>query len=228
MKEFINKVTCGDCLKLLKKIPDQSIDLIITDPPYGINYLSNYYKEGNPFNKIEGDQKLDLSYAKELFRVLKDDCACFVFIRYDKRNEFIKAFKDFKLKNELIWVKNNWTAGDLTGNFGNQYETILFLVKGDFKLKSKRYSNILKFDRVSPDKLQHPTEKPVKLIEKLIKCASNTNDLILDPFLGSGTTAVACKILERDFIGFEISQEYCKVANKRLNNVPEKLRKWFS
>jgi len=73
----------------------------------------------------------------------------------------------------------------------------------------------------------HPTEKPHILIEKLIEYFSKEGDVVLDPFIGSGTTAVACKKLNRNFIGFEISEEYCDIANKRLANVPERLDKWF-
>jgi len=205
----LNKIHCGDCLELMKEMPDNSVDCIITDPPYGINYLSNYYKDKNPHKPIENDDTLFLPFD-ELWRILKPTGCMFVFFSHK-----VPLIND-KIKNVLIWVKNNWTAGDLYGDFGNQYECIAFIPKKEFKLKSKRYSNIWNFDRVPPHKLLHPTQKPIKLLQRIIKASSNQGDLILDPFMGSGTTAVACKQTDRRFIGIEISQEYVDIANKRL------------
>jgi len=199
-----------DCLEGLKRMSDNSVDCIITDPPYGINYLSNHYKNGNPHKPIENDDKLFIP-IDELWRVLKPNGAIFVFFSHKV------PLIDKRVKNTIIWVKNNWTAGDLYSDFGNQYECIAFMPKEQFKLKSKRYSNIWKFDRVSPDKLKHPTQKPTSIIRRMIESSTNENDLILDPFMGSGTTAIACKELNRKYIGFEISPEYCEIANKRLN-----------
>ena len=123
---------------------------------------------------------------------------------------------DNRVQNVIIWLKNNWTAGDLYSDFGNQYECIAFMPKDQFELKSKRYPNVWKFDRVNADKLQHPTQKPLSLIRRLIECATDKSEMILDPFMGSGTTAVACKELDRQFIGFEINSDYVNIANKRL------------
>ncbi len=219
INEWCNKVIQGDCLELMKKLPDNSIDLIITDPPYGINYLSNYYKNGNPHKAIKNDDVFFFPF-EELWRVLKPTGAMFVFYSYKV------PFIDDRIKNHIIWIKNNWTAGDLFGDFGNQYESIAFIPKKEFKIMGgRRFSNVWKFDRVSPDKLVHPTEKPVDLIRRIIKVGSNKNMLILDPFLGSGTTAVACKQSGRDFIGMELSERYCEIANKRLYQ--ENLRNYF-
>lgn len=211
----LNKIYNMDCLEGLKLIPDNSIDLVLIDPPYGINYLSNYRKEKH--EKIVNDNVLFIT-LEELWRVLKNDGAIFCF--YSHKNPLI----DEKVKNTIIWVKDNWTAGDLEGDFGNQYECIAYLPKKDFKLKSKRYSNVWNFKRTLNN--LHPTEKPVSLLKRLVESGSKENDLVLDCFMGSGTTAVACKQLNRNFIGFEISKEYCDIANERLSKEIRQ-EKWF-
>lgn len=128
-------------------------------------------------------------------------------------------FIDKRIKNTLIWVKNNWTAGDLKGDFGNQYECIAFIPKGDFELKTYRYSNVLEFDRVPPTSLQHPTEKPLLLLKRLIECATNVGDIVFDPFMGSGSTCVAAKQMGRNYIGIDIDPIHFSTAEKRLEKV---------
>jgi len=205
----LNKIYCMDCIEGMKQLDDNSVDCIITDPPYGINYHSGWYKNGNPHKPIENDNTLFIP-LDELWRVLKPTGAMFVF--YSHKVPLI----DKRVKNVIIWLKNNWTAGDLYANFGNQYECIAFIPKEEFKLHSKRYSNVWKFDRIPADKLKHPTQKPLSIIRRIIKCATDERNVVLDPFMGVGTTAKSCYELNRNFIGFEISPEYCKIANKRL------------
>ena len=123
----------------------------------------------------------------------------------------------FEIKNILIWIKNNTGMGDLYGDYAPKSEFIIYARKGKRKLNGRRDSNILYFNRTN-NKL-HPTEKPLDLCEFLINKSSNENNLILDSFIGSGTTALACKNLNRNFIGFENNEEYFKIAQKRLNLV---------
>ena len=204
-----NKIFNEDCIEGLKKIPSDSIDCIIIDPPYGINYHSGYYKNGNPHKPIVNDDTLFIP-IDDLWRVLKPTGAMFIFFSHKV------PFIDKRVKNVIIWVKNNWTAGDLYKDFGNQYECIAYMPKDDFKLHSKRYSNVWKFDRISADNLLHPTQKPESIIRRLIETATEKRDLVLDCFMGSGTTAVACKQMERNFIGFEIDKSYVDIAERRL------------
>jgi len=213
-----NKIHCMNCLEGLKQLEDNSIDLVLTDPPYGINYYSGHYKKGNPHKPIENDDTLFIP-LEELWRVLKPTGTMFIF--YSHKVPLI----DKRVKNIIIWVKNNWTAGDLYKDFGNQYECIAFMPKEKFKLHSKRYSNVWKFDRISPHNLLHPTQKPESIIRRLIETATNEGALVLDPFMGSGTTAISCKSLKRNFIGFEIDQKYVEIANKRLKQ--ETLMEYF-
>jgi site-specific DNA-methyltransferase (adenine-specific) len=125
--------------------------------------------------------------------------------------------KYFKLKNILIWVKNNTSMGDLYGSYAPKYEMILFGVKGKRKLIDGRDPDILTFKRTN--NVFHPTQKPVDLLEYFIKKSSVKNDIILDPFMGSGSTGVACANTKRCFIGIEKDEQYFLTAKDRLREV---------
>lgn len=115
-----------------------------------------------------------------------------------------------------MWVKNNHTSGDLEGDYGNKTEFIIYAQKGRRELNGRRDTNVLNFDRVSD--LKHPTQKPVSINEFLITKSSNKNDIILDPFIGSGTTAIAAINTVRQFIGIEQDAHYCEIARQRIAN----------
>ena len=198
----INKIHNIDCLEGLKQMKDNSVDLVITDPPYGMSFQSNHREKKH--DKIIGDDKLPLGLINECLRVAKN--AVYVFCRWDNIVELPKP------KSVIAWVKNNWSMGDLEHEHGRQWEAICFYPQEGHKF-IKRIPDVIHCNRTGND--LHPTQKPVKLIQELIK--SNEGQLILDPFMGSGTTAVACKQLGRDFIGFELEKKYCEIANKRLN-----------
>ncbi len=197
----------GDCLELMKQMPDNSVDLIIADSQYGMNYLSNHYKAGNPFGKIEGDDRFPVEFLTESFRVARK--AVFSFCRWNNLHE-VPMPKSF-----ICWCKNNWTAGDLEHEYGRMWEGILFYPQENHLFK-RRLPDVINYDRVSSDKLMHPTEKPVGLISWLITNNSNEGDIILDPFLGSGTTAIACIKTNRRYIGMEIDPTYFEIAKKRI------------
>jgi site-specific DNA-methyltransferase (adenine-specific) len=217
-KEMINAVVCGDCLEGMKMIPDKSIDLVLTDPPYGMNYQSSWRTASDKFSKIDNDVSLEWirPFLIESYRVLKDNTHLYLFCNDYAISDFRKELElvGFTAKRTLVWVKNNHTSGDLEGDYGNKTEFVLFAHKGRRRLNGSRETNVLSFNRVS--ELKHPTEKPTKLCGYLVGKSSNQGDLICDPFMGSWTTARACKDLGRDFIGFELSEEYCKIGEKRL------------
>jgi site-specific DNA-methyltransferase (adenine-specific) len=120
-------------------------------------------------------------------------------------------------------MKNNWSMGDLTGAYAGQYESILFAQKGRRTLNEvdgkRRHTDILQFDRIPANKLRHSHEKPEDLIEFLIRKSSNEGEIVLDPFCGSGTTAVCARKLSRDFVTFELEPEFIEIANGRLDGV---------
>lgn len=205
----------GDCLEVMKGVKDGSIDLVLTDPPYGMSYKSNHRKD--KYDKIKNDENLDWlpELSKELFRVSKNNTHLYVFCSFHNIDIFKQEFeKNFTLKNILIWEKNNTSMGDLFGDYAPKYEMILYLNKGRKLLNNGRDPNIIKFNRTG-NKL-HPTEKPVDMFEYLINKSTNENDIVLDCFAGSGTTGVAAKNLNRNFILIEQDEKYCEVIKERV------------
>jgi site-specific DNA-methyltransferase (adenine-specific) len=212
----------GDCLELMKTISDGTVDMVLTDPPYGMDYQSNRRTATEKFNKIAKDTDLGWidCFCEELHRVMKDDSAAYVFCSWHKVDVFKAALeRHFKIKNLLVWVKNNHGSGDLKGAYAPKHEFIFFVHKGRCLLRDGRRPDVIEYAKVSGSKMVHPTEKPVEILERFIKDASDTGDKILDPFMGSGTTGVAAKNLNRDFIGIELDEEYFRIAKERIESV---------
>lgn len=218
----INKIYNYDCLDGLRLLPDECIDLIATDPPYLMNYKSKYRKDKkHKFTKaIANDNNPDFikSVIKELYRVLKNDSAIYMFCNSNKIDFFKQELENagFKIKNIIVWVKNIRTAGDLQAAFGKQYEFIILANKGRAKFNGKRLSDVWSFNRVAGKEQLHQNQKPLELMERIIVKHSKPNDVVLDPFMGSGTTAVACIKKGRKYIGFEIDKEYYKLCTERI------------
>ncbi|MCK4783339.1 MAG: site-specific DNA-methyltransferase [Desulfobacteraceae bacterium] len=192
------------------------MDLILTDPPYGIK-LSRGYKKSEP---IFGDDGFSVmvfldDILKEYKRILKSNSAIYIFTRFDVMPYWwLKCKNYFQMKNCIIWAKGGGGKGDLEGNYGNNSEMILFMTNGKHKLQGRREGNVWQIPKTKLE--YHETQKPINLLKKIIEKSSKENDIILDPFLGSGTTIVACKQLKRNYIGIEINPEYCKIAEERL------------
>lgn len=218
MKDMINKVFNEDCLIGIKRINDKSIDLVLTDIPYGMDFQSSRRKEKHL--KIQND--IDVNWfphwIKEIDRVTKDDAHLYIFCSHHKIDFFKSEIEKYrKVKNIIIWEKNNHGSGDLLGDYAPKYEMVLFCSNGNKKLNGGRDANIIKANRTQNN--LHPTEKPVNLMEYFISKSSTQHDLVLDTFAGSGSTLVACKNTNRNFIGFEIETLYIDTINKRLQNV---------
>ena len=215
-KEQQIKLIHGDCLEVMKNIPDNSIDLIVTDPPYLINYKSNWCMS----KQILGDSEYDLikNSIKEMYRVLKNNSAAYIFCSPKKVDYFIRYCQSagFVIKNSIVWVKNNWTSGDLKAQYGQQHEIILLLNKGRKYINGKRLTDVWFFDRVAFQNQYHQNEKPVKLLEQCIIKHSDEGDIILDPFMGSASTGIACFNTGRQFIGIEKDAKYYEIAMQRM------------
>ena len=218
---FRNNIIRGDCLKVLPKLPAGSIDLLLTDPPYGMRYLA---KAGS--RPIVGDD--DLSWfapvIRECYRVLRPNTHAYVFC-----NEYgLATFRaemaaaGFKVKRLLVWVKDQHTAGDLGGDYANRTEYVLFGHKGRRLLNGHRDPNVLFFKRAG-HRRDHPTEKPEEMLRYLIAKSSAPGELVLDPFAGSGTTCRAARDLGRRYLGIEIDPRYAEIARRRLGT-----SKWCS
>jgi len=206
-----------DCLKIMDKLIEDGVkvDSIITDPPYGMSFQSNNRKQKH--KKIENDDNFDWleGFAKKCYDISNENTAHYVFCSFHNIDKFKIAYeKYFKIKNILVWEKNNTSMGDLKGDFAPKVEFILFLHKGRRLINGKRDPNIFKFKRTG-NKL-HPTQKPVDLMEYLISKFTDKSDTVIDPFMGSGTTGVACKNLNRNFIGIELDKEYFDIAKERI------------
>ena len=219
----LNKIYNEDCLEGMKDIPDSSIDLIVTDPPYLINYKTGNRKDKeHRFNKVilnDDNEDLIKGYIKECYRILKDDTAMYMFCSAAKVDFFkTELEKYFAMKNMIIWEKDHFTLGDLENTFGRKYEIVFLVNKGIKKFNGKRLGDVWKFKRVLGDKQVHQNQKPIELIEQCIEKHSDENDIIFDGFMGSGTTAVAAMNTNRRYIGFELDEYYYNVAMKRLNN----------
>ena len=211
----IVRIWQGDCLELMKNIPDGSVDLVLTDPPYGMGFKSNYRKE--KYNEIKNDKSLEWleKYVCECFRILKDNTAVYCFCSWHNIDVFKQAIeKKFKIKNILIWEKNNTSMGDLKGSYAPKYEMIIFAHKGRKLLNGFRYADIIKANRTGNK--NHPTEKPVDLLETFICNSSDENAVVFDGFMGSGSTGVACVNTNRHFIGIEIDEGYFNIAKERI------------
>ena len=212
------KIIQGDCLEVMEGFADKSFDLVLTDPPYGIDYQSNMRVVSKQFAKLENDNNSSRFEAyKEIWRVLKDDTVAIVFCSFKNyADDFNELAKLFDIKNCIVWDKGGGGIGDLTHSLLTDYELAIIAHKGQCTIRGKRDGSVWSEGKVNPNTMVHPTEKPVPLLMRMINKFSDADAKILDPFLGSGTTLVACKQLNRNGVGVEISAEYCEIARQRL------------
>jgi len=209
--DFVGKIIQGDCLTVMRDIPDKAIDLILTDPPYGVSY-----KETGETYMIGDTVNLVPYFLPQLHRILKDDGAIYMFSSTTKLVDTLPIFNTyFKLHSIIIWDKRIGRIPRQLSHYKLRYEPILYGSKGLHRLNAYK-DDVFQADIPRGKKRVHPTQKPVEIMDYLIKNSAKKDSLILDPFLGSGTTAVAAKQLGRRFIGIEISQKYVDIANKRL------------
>lgn len=226
MEKYLNKITCGDSYKLIKELPDKNVDCIYTDIPYlyvngGLGHSEMCERTARKKQELKDiSNGIDYSILDEFKRVLK------------KVNIFIWCSKMQLLDimtwgceyntDLLVWCKTNPTPQ--TNNIWlPDLEYCVYMreygvkLNDGYDLKSKFYvSGANKSDK---DLFNHPTIKPLELVKRHLLHTTQPNDIVLDCFMGSGTTAVACQETNRQFIGFEISEKWCKVANDRLNKV---------
>lgn len=217
----------GDICSQLSGVP--SVELVITDPPYGIGYSSC----GGPRvseirkaaiaseTKLKNDVASDWSWAfSELEKRLLPASAIYCFTSHKNYCETVRWLSKFTMKTPLVWDKGNCGMGDLKGDYGCQTEFILYAVKGRHILQGGRNRNILNYQRPSDAHRNHPTEKPVELLQYLIGKSSVSKQIVLDPFCGSGPTLIAAKRLGRHFLGIEIEPKYVAIARERLAAEP--------
>lgn len=215
---MINKIIQGDCLEVMKDIPDKSVDMILTDPPYGINYQSNMRVVSKKFNRLANDNNdmRFLSYP-EIYRVLKDNCVAIIFCSFKNyADDYNEIKKLFSIKNTIIWFKGGGGIGDLRHSLSTDYEMAIVAHKGMCNIRGKRDGSVWQHKKVNPNKMIHATEKPTDLFERLILKFSDEGQIILDPFAGSGVTGIAAINTNRNYILIEKEPEYIDIINKRL------------
>ena len=229
------KLINGNCLDTLKNIPNESIDLIVTDPPYPTTSRGNAGNSGgmlqkdiNKKGKVFTHNNINCKeYAPEFYRLLKDGSHCYVMTNHINLIDMLNTFTDvgFHFIKSLIWNKGNKIMGQY---YMSQYEYILFFRKG----KGKKINNCGTSDILSisnkktkdkDGKNIHDTEKPVELMEVLVNNSSQENELVLDPFMGVGSTGIACIKNKRNFIGIEIDENYFNIAKNRIEEIEEQL-----
>lgn len=228
-ESMINTIMLGDSYKLIKNIPDGSIDLVYTDIPYlfadggySDSPLSKRIKKLKEEELAEITKGIDYTILEEFIRVLKK-VNCFIWCSKEQILDIMNFFNKYNCMYEILtWNKTNPTP--MTNNvFLPDIEYCLYFrekgvkLNDGYQLKSKWYeSPINKSDK---EKYKHPTIKPLNLVKRHILHTTQENDVILDPFSGSGTTCIAAKELNRRFIGIEINKEYHKISLDRLNGI---------
>jgi modification methylase len=233
--DFVNQILCGDCLEVMKQIPDASLDLIVTSPPYNLkNSTGNGMKDGRggkwagaalvngyshyddnlPHEKYVEWQR---NCLREMLRLIKEDGAIFYNHKWRVQAGLLQDRQDivqgFPVRQIIIWRRKGGFNFN-PGYFLPTYEVIYLIAKSKFKLapKANAHGDVWEFSQEM--KNEHPAPFPVELIQRII---SSTNaKLVLDPFSGSGTTAVAASSLNREYIGIELSPDYCQLSRQRL------------
>ena len=216
------KLYNGDCIKVMDRLIKEGVevDCIITDPPYLIDYRCNRRVVMDKFDKILNDKEshdLIIGCIEKSYNILNENSSIYMFCSWHHIDFFKQEFeKKFKLKNIIVWNKNNHGTGDLKGSYAPKHEFILYGHKGRCLNKSKRIADVIDCAKVKSKDMVHSTEKPIELLEKFINMSTNKSDLILDCFLGSGTTGVACANTNRRFIGIELDENYFNIAKERI------------
>jgi site-specific DNA-methyltransferase (adenine-specific) len=247
MTAWVDQVFCEDALVGLARIPDGSIDLILTDPPYN---LGKDYGNASDQQSVEAYLAWTEQWIDKALPKLKPNGSLYIFLTWRFAPEiFVMLKKRMTMMNEIIWDRRVPSMGGSTRSFSSVHDTIGFFVKRkdyyfdldavripyDEQTKKARSRSIFvgakwlevgynpkdlwsvsRLHREHPERADHPTQKPLEIIERMIKASCPPGGVVLDPFMGSGTTALAAKRLGRQFTGFELNQDYCDIINERL------------
>ena len=243
-ENFIDKFICGNAVDVMQSIPDGSVDLVVTSPPYNLkNSTGNGMKDGrggkwsgaaliNGYSHYDDNMPYDKYVVwqreclTEMLRIIPEDGAIFYNHKWRVQAGLLQdrhdIVSDFPVRQIIIWRRKGGINFN-PGYFLPTYEVIYLIAKPKFKLieKANAHGDIWEFGQESKNK--HPAPFPVDLIERII--SSTNSKIVLDPFMGSGTTALAAKNLDRKFIGIDISPEYCEMAEKRLNDPASIIKK---
>jgi site-specific DNA-methyltransferase (adenine-specific) len=219
----------GDNLKLLSALPDKGVRLLLTDPPYGIDFQSNRRTASGQADKIHNDENV-LRAAETFGAMLEavcekmaDEAHLLVFTHWRAEAMFSEEIEKagYVVRGSLIWVKDNHTSGDLECSFAPRHERIIHATRGR-PLVTPRIDDVLQFGR--EPKTTHPTEKPTTLLRRLINSTTSEGQLVVDPFAGTGATCLAALEIQREWWGSELSENYWSEGYGRLNDAIRQLQ----
>lgn len=245
--DFENKIFNEDILEGICRIPDNSIDLIVADPPY---CLGKDY--GNNSDKMQPEEYLKWTekWIDAVIPKLKEDGSFYIFLTWRYSPEIFSYMKKKMIMiNEIIWDRRVPSMGGSTRSFSSVHDTVGFFAKSkkyyfnidavripyDEETKKARTRSIFvgkkwlevgynpkdlwsvsRIHKQSPERQNHPTQKPLEIIDRIILSSSKENDIVLDPFMGSGTTAISCLKNNRKYVGFELNKDYCEIIIQRI------------
>lgn len=251
IEKYLNKIICGDNLKVLNELPPKSVDLIFADPPYNLQLKNDLFRPNqtkvdgvfDKWDKFPSMKNYDEFTRKWLIgckRVLKDNGTIWVIGSYHNIYRVGAIMQDigFWFLNDIVWIKTNPMPNFKGTRFNNAQETLIWAAQS----KNARYTFHYKAMKSFNDDLQmrsdwhipicsgkerlkingkkaHSTQKPAELLLRIILSSSNVDDIILDPFMGSGTTGAVSKRLGRNFIGIEKEEFYVKIATERIGKI---------
>ena len=228
----MNRITLwqGDCLELMKDVADESVDLILTDIPFNISRANNFKtmkdrKGRNGIDFGEWDYGFNESCLTEFIPKIKKGGSIVVFHAFEQFDLVRTALKDMQLKDKLIWLKTNPMPRNRERRYIGNIEMFSWYVKDGAKWTFNRQNptydgSVLSYPSESGGgfKRYHPCQKNAKMLEELILRHTNNGDVVFDPFMGSGSTGVACVNTDRKFIGIELDKQYFDIAEKRIND----------
>ena len=215
------RVVQGDCLSLLRQLPDGCVNAVITDPPYGISYQSARRIDKTQWKlKIANDEFPFVWWLFDAARALADGGGLLCFCRWDVQDAFRLAigWAGLKVRAQLIWDRVGHGAGDPAVSPAPCHDVIWYATKGRRVFSGTRPTSIVRTPRISGAKLRHPNEKPEPLLRQLVQSYTASGELILDPFAGSGTTGVAAAVEGRRCLLMELDGGYVQIARDRVGD----------
>jgi site-specific DNA-methyltransferase (adenine-specific) len=204
-----NTILLGDCINLMQRLPGGSVDFILTDPPYLVNYGD---RSGRTVANDNDASWLKPAFA-EMYRVLKPDAFAVSFYGWNEADKFIAAWRaaGFRIVGHIVFCKSYASSWRF---FRHQHEQAYLLMKGRAPLPSKPLPDVMAWDYTG-NRL-HPTQKPLAPLEQLVQAFSRPGELVLDPFCGSGSSLVAARRLGRDFLGIELDAGHHLTAGLQI------------
>lgn len=201
----------ADCLDVLRKLESGSVDAVVTDPPYGISYVNTKGKG------VLNDERPFIWWLFDAFRITKEGGCLICFCRWDVQEAFRFAIETagYRLKSQVIWDRKVGGMGDLKAGFSPMHDVIWFGVKGRFEFPAKRPNSVVSVQRLMSNQV-HPTQKPVELMRHLVDSVVPAGGTVVDPFMGSGSTGIACSEGGYNFIGIEADAGHFETASSRI------------